>query len=246
MSTPPGTAPASPYGRYTRAHASTVALQRASDRASPSGLDSALADMMARHLTAADAPVIVLGGNAVASHNTIIRNGVRRRRSPWWSTGPTPRPRSSRDTPRRGSFWSNADRAGRSASPFGRENGRSYRINLASEVPPCRETLVTLNAAFGQIRDGAPSIKVTSAPHPVQKNLLDRLCLDACRVDATDADDVPFALYRLTRKPAASWLQPAPVTNNAPRRRDLEVAPWCPSCHAACSRHCRRVPPGRS
>jgi phospholipid N-methyltransferase len=170
--------------------------------------DWALADMMARQITTADAPVIVLGANAVSFAHTIIRNGVPPAQVALVEHGSELSVTLRQRYPETRILWSNAVELG-SVSPFGRQQAGAIVSTLPLRYLPVGEALVTLNAAFWQIRDGGAFYQVTSAPHcPVQKDLLDRLCLDACQVDATDADNLPFALYRLTRKPAASRLQP--------------------------------------
>ncbi|MFE0753243.1 hypothetical protein ACFW16_04775 [Inquilinus sp. NPDC058860] len=186
-------------------------LRRSLSNAHPIGpavrSDWALAGMMARQITTADAPVIVLGAGAVSFAHTIIRNGIPPAQVALVEHGSELSVTLQQRYPEARILWSNAAALG-SASPFGRQQAGAIVSTLPLRHLPIGEALVTLNAAFGQIRDGGAFYQVTSAPCcPVQSDLLDRLRIEACRVDATDADDIPFTLYRLTRAPAATRLR---------------------------------------
>lgn len=163
--------------------------------------DWALSDMIARQVTVADAPVIVLGASAVSFAHTLIRNGIPPAQVALAEHGSELSATLQQRYPETRILWSSAIALG-SASPFGQERAGAVVSVLPLRHLPVGEALVTLNAAFAQLREGGAFYQVTAAPGcPVQSHLLDWLRLDACQVDAADADDVPFTLYRLTRRP---------------------------------------------
>ena len=169
--------------------------------------DWALADLLARQITAADAPIIALGASAVSFAHTLIRNGIPPAKVALVEHGSELSAAFRQKYPETRILWSPAV-ALASASPFDGEKAGAVVSVLPLRHLPVSEALVTLNAAFGQIREGGAFYQVTSGPRcPVPGDLLDRLRLDACEVDATDADDVPFTLYRLTRKTATKGLR---------------------------------------
>lgn len=172
--------------------------------------DWALADMLARQITAADAPVILLGASAVSFAHALIRNGIPPDQVALVEHGSELSAGLQRRYPEVRILWSGLAALG-PASPFGRERAGAVVSVLPLRHLPPGEALVTLNLAFAQIREGGAFYQVTSAPDcPVPGRLLGRLRLDAGQVDATDADDVPFTLYRLARKP-----QPAAASGRA-------------------------------
>jgi phospholipid N-methyltransferase len=87
------------------------------------------------------------------------------------------------------------------ADPFDGERAGAVISVLPLSFLPVEEILGVLDAAFGHLREGGAFYQVTCGPRcPVAGTLLDRLSLEADRVGAVEADEVPFTLYRITRR----------------------------------------------
>lgn len=169
-----------------------------SGRIAPS--DRALADLLARPISMAAAPIIVLGGGLDAFVRRIVGDGIPSGRIALVDQGSEAAAALRLEYPTIGVHW--IDPAALAiAAPFGEEKAGVVVSSLPLRFLPPGQALRVLNAAFTQLRrDGAFYQVTCGAGCPIPAEILGRLRLDASRVGTVLANMPPVTVYRIARR----------------------------------------------
>ncbi|HMG49310.1 MAG TPA: hypothetical protein VK597_01860 [Inquilinus sp.] len=161
--------------------------------------DWALADLFARQISPADAPLILLGASAPSLAQLMIRNGVPPGNVALVEAGSELAASVQATHPAARLLWTSAV-ALATEDPFAGEKAGAVASVLPLRFLPVRKITLVLNAAFGHLRPGGALYQVTSGQHcPVPDDLLRQLGLVSAMVDAVETDGTIFTLYRLAR-----------------------------------------------
>lgn len=166
----------------------------------PSG--QALAELMTRHITAADGPVVELGAGTGVFTRALIRRGVPEHRLALIEADPEFARGLVFRFPQARVLTMDAARINQVDSFFGGERVGTFISGLPLVSMPIQRVVGILGSAFRHHlrRDGA-FYQFTYLPRcPIPARILDRLGLTATRIGWVAANMPPALVYRLRRR----------------------------------------------
>lgn len=171
----------------------------------PSG--NALAGLITAGISPATGPVLELGPGTGAFTRALLARGVAERDLTLIEYGPDFAQLLGRRFPSARVIWMDAARIERIGHFEGAPFGATVSGLPLLSMPP-KKVMAILGGSFERMRPDGAFYQFTYGPRcPVSQRVLDRLGLRAARVGRAFMNVPPAAVYRITRRPPARYLQ---------------------------------------